>query len=322
VSFRTSALSADDHRITMTVTDEVGATCAAAIDWTVGTPPGVTLESPRPGEVANEGTALTFSALVSDGEDVPGDLRVTWESDLDGVFHEGPPDSTGVAQLLESGLSVGDHALTVTVTDSDGLYATALGTFTVNGVPTAPGVSLAPGSPNTDDDLRVFIDAPSADADGDPLTYAYVWSVDGVMSGASTSGTLPASATARGEVWTVAVTATDGIGTGPAGAASVTIASSAPVVVVTLTPGSATRTSTLTCSGSASDLDGDAPSLGFAWSVDGVPVSASSATATLSTLSGAFTAGQRVTCAITRTTARAVRTPARRASRSATPCPP
>ena len=46
VSFRTSNLSADDHRVTMTVTDELGASCVAGIDWTVATPPSIELELP------------------------------------------------------------------------------------------------------------------------------------------------------------------------------------------------------------------------------------------------------------------------------------
>ncbi|MBM4393610.1 MAG: hypothetical protein FJ090_20995, partial [Deltaproteobacteria bacterium] len=155
VTFPYAGLSNDAHVVSMQVVDEVGATCTAEVLYTVGSAPSIELETPLPGEVINEGEALTFSALVSDGEDSPGDLLVTWESDLDGVFYEGLADSSGVAQFLEPALSVGDHALTVTVTDSDGLYASALGTFTVNGVPTAPVVSLSPASPSGDDDLRV-----------------------------------------------------------------------------------------------------------------------------------------------------------------------
>jgi hypothetical protein len=298
VSFRTSDLSANEHRVTLTVTDELGASCVAGLDWTVATPPTIDLERPASDEVANEGDTVTFTALVSDGEDVPGDLWVTWESSLDGLLYEGPPDSSGVAAFLSDGLSVGDHALTVTVTDTAGLNAIALGTFTINGLPTAPGVTLAPASPDTDDDLRVTIASASVDPEGDPVSYAYVWYVDGTVSSASTSATLPASATRAGEVWTVAVTATDGLGAGPAGTASVTIQNSAPDGTVSLTPSAPTRTSTLTCSAGGTDADGDALSHTFTWTVDGAPVTASSTSSTLSTLAGVFAASQLVACTV------------------------
>jgi hypothetical protein len=299
IVFSTSALSVDTHRVTMTVSDELGATCARALTWTVGTPPVIDMESPVSGDVVNEGDSVTFSALVSDGEDMPADLWVTWESSLDGLLYEGPPDSTGLAEFLDGALSTGDHALTATVTDSAGLYAAARATFTVNGVPSPPGVTIAPSSPYTDDDLRVTIASASVDPEGDAISYAYAWSVDGVPSSASTSSTLPASATEAGQAWTVSVTASDGLATSAAGTASVTIVNTDPVVTASLTPASATRASTLTCTGTATDVDADTPTLTFGWTVDGAPVTASSSTSSLSTLVGAFAVGQLVACTVT-----------------------
>lgn len=298
VSFRTSNLTPDNHRVTMTVTDELGLSCVAGLDWTVATPPSITLEHPTSGEVVNGGDTVTFTALVSDLEDVPGDLWVTWESNLDGLLEEGPPDSSGVAAFLDGTLSVGDHALTVTVTDTAGLTAVALGTFTINGLPDAPGVLLSPANPSTDDDLRVTLSSASVDPDGDPVSYTYAWYVDGVLSSASTSATLSAGATTAGEVWTVEVTATDGLGSGPAGTASVTIQNSAPDGSVTLTPSAPTRTSTLTCSAGGTDADSDVLTHGFTWTVDGVSVAASSTSATQSTLAAVFAAGQLVACTV------------------------
>ncbi len=298
VAFSTSSLSVNTHRVTMTVADEVGATCASAITWTVGTAPAITLETPILDEVVNEGDNLAFSAIVSDNEDVASDLWVSWESDRDGLIYEGPPDSTGVAQFFDSGLSFGDHALTVTVTDSAGLYATALGAFTVNGAPSAPTVSISPASPYTGDDLRVSIDTAASDPDGDPLTYTYAWSVDGVPSAASTSSTLPASATSNGETWAVSVTATDGLATSAPAVASTLIANTPPVAAVSLTPGSPTRSSTLTCSAASTDADADTVTYGFSWTVAGAAVAASTTASDTSTLASAFAAGDVVTCVV------------------------
>lgn len=298
VTFPFSGLSVNTHVVSMQVVDEVGATCTAELVYTVGSAPTIELEAPAPGEVANEGDNLTFSAIVSDNEDAASDLWVTWESDIDGLFYEGPPESSGLAQFFESGLTRGDHALTVTVTDSDGLYATALGAFTVNGAPTAPTVTLAPASPATGDDLSVNFDTAASDPDGDPVTYAYAWSVDGAPSAASTSNTLPASATSHGETWGVAVTASDGFASSPAGTASVVIANTPPVAGISLTPSSATRSSTLTCSASSTDVDADGVSYHLTWTVSGAAVAASTTSADSSTLAGAFIAGQPVVCVI------------------------
>ena len=108
-----SDLSTNTHVLTMLAKDEVGATCSAFILYTVGSPPTIVLSAPLDGEVVNEGESLTFSATVSDGEDRASDLVVRWESTLDGVLSEGAPDSAGVSQFLDSGLSAGDHELTV-----------------------------------------------------------------------------------------------------------------------------------------------------------------------------------------------------------------
>jgi hypothetical protein len=272
VTFPYADLSMDTHVVSMQVVDEVGATCTAEVVYTVGAAPSIDLERPVDGDVVNQGETLTFTALVADGEDVPGDLWVTWESSLDGVLYEGPPDSSGLAEFLDDTLTTGDHALTVTVTDNDGLYATASAAFSVNGIPSAPVVTLTPSSPGTDDDLRIMVTSASVDPEGDAVSYTYAWSRDGVASSASTSSTLPAGATTRGDTWSVSVTATDGLGTSAAGTAVVTVGNTAPSLAsLTLTPDPAFEDDSLTCSaGAVTDADGDTVRLTYEWYVDGV----------------------------------------------------
>ena len=106
-----------------------------------------------------------------------------------------------------------------------------------NSVPDVPTVVISPEAPGSGDDLTCS--ATSTDADGDAITYSYVWSLDGAESG-YTDATVPASATERDQTWTCVVTADDadgGIntaeaavtidaafsGTGPASDADVTI---------------------------------------------------------------------------------------------------
>lgn len=295
VTLPLNSLSVNTHVITMHVEDELGATCTTDVVYTVGTAPTITLEAPLDGEVFGQGDRITLTALVGDTEDVASDLTVTWESSLDGLFHEGPPDSSGVSQLQTDVLSPGEHGLTVTVTDSSGLYATALSTFVVDGVPTAPGVSITPTSPLTDDDLVVSIDSPSVDPEGDALTYSYAWSLNGVLSSASTSATLADAETEHGDVWSVDVRANDGYVDSAVGTASVTIGDTVPSIsTVTISPASPTPTSTLTCGWSGwSDNDGDVDQSTIAWTIDGV------ASGTGTTLPGPFDAGSNVTCTVT-----------------------
>ncbi len=332
VTFPYADLSVDSHVVSMRVVDEAGATCTAEILYTVGSPPEIEVESPVSGDIVNDGDLVTFTAVVRDGEDVAGDLWVAWESSLDGLLYEGPPDSSGLAELLDDTLTRGDHVVTATVTDTAGLYATARVTLTVNGVPSAPTITLSPSSPNTDDDLRVGITGVSVDPDGDPVTYAYVWSLDGVPSSASASATLSASATARGDTWSVSVTATDGLGTSIAGSASVLVGNTAPTLsTLSLAPDPAYEDDTLTCAvGILSDADGDAVGVVYDWTIGGVALGYDA-----DTLDGAyFDRGDAVACtaapsdgtddgaARTSSTVTIANTPPSLASASVTPTSP
>ncbi len=295
VTLPIDTLSVNTHVVTLRVADELGATCTTDVVYTVGTAPTISVEAPLDGEVFAEGDLITFTALVGDTEDVAADLAVVWESSIDGAFHEGPPDSSGVSQLQTDVLSPGEHGLRVTVTDSSGLYATAVSTFVVDGIPTAPGVSITPANPLTDDDLVVSITRPAVDPEGDPLTYSYAWSLDGVPSSASTSSTVADAETHRGDVWSVDVRANDGFADSAAGTASVTIGNTVPSIgSVIISPPSPTPTSTLTCGWAGwSDLDGDVDHSTIAWTIDGV------ASGTGTTLAGPFRAGESITCTVT-----------------------
>ena len=152
----------------------------------------------------------------------------------------------------------------------------------VNGIPTAPEVELTPDPADTSDDLVVTITTDSTDADGDPITYSYAWSVDGVPSTASTSATLSSADTSKGQTWTVEVTNDVGYSDGPFGSDDLTIDNTVPELAdATLSPDPAYEADTLICSpGTASDVDGDTVDYGYAWTVSGSTVSETSASLT------------------------------------------
>ena len=272
IRFPYGDLTVDTHLITMTVADEVGDTCTADLIYTVGTAPTIALEAPEEGYIHRFGDSLTFAATVTDSEDAYTDLALSWVSDLDGEFSTQGSDSAGFATFATSSLSAGPHIITVTVTDTAGLWAQALVGFEVNTAPTTPAVRIEPTSPTTVSDLTAVLDPPATDADGDPIEYTWTWSVGGEVSLASTTEILGASATAKGQVWTVSVIPSDGVFMGGEATASTTILNTPPSLVgVELGPPSPSTLEDLICTpGASSDVDGDVLTYQYRWTIDGV----------------------------------------------------
>ena len=88
VSFAFADLSNNTHTITLQVTDEVGGSCTDSILLTVGTPPVLQVQSPLNNDVYSTGDPVFFTAVVSDQEDLSSDLTVSWESSIDGIYHQ------------------------------------------------------------------------------------------------------------------------------------------------------------------------------------------------------------------------------------------
>jgi hypothetical protein len=286
------ALTVGTHLVTLAVSDDVGARCTDSIYVTVGTPPVLVVDSPGGGDVVNLGEGMLFSATVSDAEDIPSDLALTWVSDVDGVLWTGMADAMGASRFSSTTLSAGPHVIAVTVTDTDGLSASALVDITVNETPTAPTVTIAPDPAVTTDDLLATASG-SVDPDGSgAITYAYTWYEDGVRIGASTTDTLPASATTKHRTYRVEVTPNDGTGDGDVGWAERTVDNSAPVLSgPTLSTATPHIGDTLTCAAAASDADADSVSVTYAWS-DG-------SSGTTLRVTTAYRAGDVITCTAT-----------------------
>ncbi len=169
--FRTAELSVGAHLLTLTGIDEVGATCTDSLTFLVGTPPEVIITLPLPGAEESESAIVPFEAMVDDDVTPPDALDIVWESDIDGVIDETPADSSGFVSWDTGSLSVGDHLITVTVTDSDGFSAVETVELRIDGAPSAPEVDIEPSDPADEDDLVAAIITDSVDPEGDTVSY-------------------------------------------------------------------------------------------------------------------------------------------------------
>jgi len=284
------------HTITLTVTDEIGATCTEAILVSLGNAPSISIDAPADGTTWNQGSAIAFQATATDADTASTDLSIEWSSSADGVLSTAGADTSGISSFSSTSLSRGAHTIQVRAQDPDGFYATDTVSITVNGLPNAPVVSITPDPPTSTDTLTANIVTDSVDPEGSAVSYGYAWRRNGAAT-TYTSDTVPASATVRGETWAVTVTPTDGLGSGTPGTDSVVIGNSAPSVAsATISPTSPTEADTLTCvAGATADNDGDTVSLSYTWTVSGV--TASSTSSTLAATS--FVKGDAVTCTIT-----------------------
>ncbi|MDP6945753.1 MAG: Ig-like domain-containing protein, partial [Myxococcota bacterium] len=212
---------------------------AVGTDQQGGTKPGapsVTILTPEEGAVFGIGEEVDLTATVGDPDGGLEGLSYVWESDLDGQLMSGQVGGPTLTASVDD-LSAGDHLVSLTVTDLDGLEGVDSVALFVNRPPTGITlVAIAPSSPVTTDSLTATITQAATDPDGDLVTYAFTWFVDEVPAGIS-GETVPAQETVRGQVWRVAALPTDAHTTGEAGQASVTIGNTVPSIdAVTVLP--------------------------------------------------------------------------------------
>lgn len=292
-SYPYSDLSSGTHTISLKVEDDGGEVCISNIEYVVNTAPQIVLNSPTDGDTYQEGDSVSFSAVFTDAEDPASQLTTLWESDIDGVLSQATPDSTGSVSFTKSNLTNGTHSVSITATDTDGLFTVKNIQLTINGAPTQPTVTITPDPANTSSTLSANATG-SVDPDGQTVSYTYEWLKDGVTT-AQTGQTVVSSLTAKGDVWTVRATPTDGSTTGPYGEASITIANTEPTVSnVSISPNSPAISDTLTCSYVLNDADGDTVTETIEWELNGAVQNETSAS-----YSGAFSQNDTITCRVT-----------------------
>ena len=218
-----------------------------------------------------EGAPPTCSTVVPSDPD--GDaLTTTWVWTVNGA-------DVATTATLDAALFAKGDQLTCTATVDDGYGGTATSTSNTvevdNTLPTLGSVAITPGSADRNSTLAVAITG-AADADGDSLTYAYQWEVNG--DGVGTASTL-SGAFVKGDSVSVSVTVSDDEAAGPTAVSPPrVIGNIAPVLsAVDIAPASPVTGSVMSASTTQSDADGDSLTTTYAWLVNGSIV-ASSAT--------------------------------------------
>jgi hypothetical protein len=108
----TQTLSAGDHVITASITDSAGATVTQTATVNVNSLPQLNLLSPLSGSLFMLHESVKLSATANDLEDGDISINIQWSSSLDGFL--------GAGGALKRILSLGEHTLTASITDSSG----------------------------------------------------------------------------------------------------------------------------------------------------------------------------------------------------------
>jgi hypothetical protein len=139
--------------------------------------------------------------------------------------------------------------------------------------PGAPVIAFEPAVPNRSGDVRAVVKKAAPDPDGDPITYRWVWLLDGLDTGVQ-GETFPGNLLRRGALLGVRATASDGELTGPPALVQARVGDTPPTAPkVSLDPAQPGRAELVRArlEAPAVDPDGDPITYRYRWTVDGKP---------------------------------------------------
>ena len=243
--------------------DQVAGGQAAATVKVVDSPPtapAIALRPPDP--LPGEALAVAVRVPARDPDGDPVTLHYAWTVD-------GHPGGTGAT--VDGGAVKKGQVWRVEVTPTDGTLAgpVARASVTVGDrPPPVPTVSLTPARPVGGGAIRAEVIA-GADPDGDKVTIAHRWFLDGAaVKALDDAEVVPGARVRRGQVWTVRVRAGDGTLWSRWRSATVRVGDRPPTAPeVAVAPGQARTSDALTCRvvTPAADPDGDPVTTTLRW---------------------------------------------------------
>ncbi|HCF61003.1 MAG TPA: hypothetical protein DFS52_23780, partial [Myxococcales bacterium] len=212
------------------------------------------------------------AALAAEAKDADGDrLSYRFAFFKDGKKVEASADGRQVTNLRKGET----YELVIIANDGEADSAPAKASAKIeNTPPTAPAISFSEQAPKSGQAVEVRMEKPSVDADGDPISYEYVFSVDGKPADLP-AGTrsIPAGKLRKHQKWLVEGTPHDGEQAGRSGRARLEVVNTAPTAPrISIEPAQPTAGSgaSVKISAPSVDHDGDAVTYRHAWYLDGV----------------------------------------------------
>ncbi|MBW2257499.1 MAG: hypothetical protein JRI25_23280, partial [Deltaproteobacteria bacterium] len=216
-------------------------------------------------------TSADDISVVIDEESVdPAGRSVTylyeWSSDASGTYE---------GATLPAAQTAKGETWTATATPNNGAVDGPSGdanTTILNSLPSIASVSISPDPAYANSDLTCTANG-VVDADGESVTLAYAWTVEGTAAGSAS--TLASTEFGRYEDIVCTVTPSDSDGTGTAVTSpTLTISNRPPSITgASVTPTTAYTDTTLTCTPSGwLDEDGDSEGYSYAWTAGGSAV--------------------------------------------------
>lgn len=241
------------HTVTLTVTDRAGASASDDMILTID-PDLPPVANAGPDQTVNHAQTVTLSGTGSfDPEG--GALTYAWT--LDGM------QIASVATPTVGPFAVGEHVITLTVTDNLGNGASDSMVLTV--INEAPVAYAGPDGTILTLRTATLNGSGSSDPEGAPLNYA--WSLGGVQIA---TGAFPVVGPFEAGLYTITLTVTDNHGASASDDMVLTVLNRAPTASAGADQ-TANYVQTVTLDGTGS-ADPEGSVLGYAWALDGVQI--------------------------------------------------
>ena len=276
----TTVFARGTAQISITAINPDGESAVATSDITVNKndAPSADIVAPVFGEEYYANSLTLFEGLVADGEDLPETMTVEWKSSLDGVLALSTAPGSDGKTTGTSLLSIGEHEIVLTVTDTTGRTGSDFTTIVVaaGARPTLTLVAPVSGDRVNIGDT-VYFEAYVEDVEDPPdaLTFSWESDLDGVFSaqGAGSDGT--ASFTYDGlshgvHTITVYATDTDAITSRDSATLYVNEGPEAPTVHIEPDPAGSGDALTVVMDTASYDSDGDTVTYSYFWYLNGV----------------------------------------------------